>query len=221
VYLAVHAPASFWDLVPRLFGLRAAPWLSAVVLVSLAVALNTWFLAWVPNHTLALAMSWDRLLPRWMSGLDTRRGTPVRAIVAFSVGAAAVLLLYAKASVWQLVLHATLVSLVTFAVTCLAAALFPFRRRELYRESTAAPYELLRVPLITVAGLVFVAFSAYLGNHYLAFGSLSGEVRPTGSLTFVAVVYGAATAMHVVFRRHRRGREGAGAEIYYREADGS
>jgi len=165
-------------------------------------------------------MSWDRLLPRWMSALDARRGTPVRAILVFSAGAGAVVLLYATASVWQLVLHATLVNLVTFAVTCLAATLFPFRRRELYRESTAAPYEFLRVPLITVAGLVFVAFSAYLGIHYLAFGGPSGEVRLTDSLTFVAVVYGAATALYLVFRRHRHGHEGAGAELYYRETDG-
>ena len=68
VYLALHDPVSFWRLLPRLFGLPAAPWLSYVGLTCLAVAVNAWFWAWVPNHTLAasrvmLAMSWDRLSP--------------------------------------------------------------------------------------------------------------------------------------------------------------
>jgi APA family basic amino acid/polyamine antiporter len=225
VYLALNDPASFWQLMPRLFGLPAAPWLSAVILVSLAIAINTWFWAWVPNHTLAasrvmLSMSWDRLLPRWMSVLHPRNGTPVRAILVFSAVSAAVVLLYSGVSVWQLALHSTLVNLVTFTVTCLAAALFPFLHREQYRESTAAPFEVLRVPLVSIAGLVFVAFAVYLGRRYLAFGGPSGDIRLVDTLAFLAAVYGAAAVLYVVFRRYRRRHEGADAEVYYREVDG-
>ena len=49
-YLALHDPRSFWILAPRLFGLRAAPWLSAVILVVLACGLNIWFWLWAPTH---------------------------------------------------------------------------------------------------------------------------------------------------------------------------
>lgn len=226
VYLALNDPASFWELMPRLFGLPAAPWLSVVIIVSLAVAINTWFWAWVPNHTLAasrvmLAMSWDRLLPRWMSDLHRRNGTPVKAILVFSGVSCLVVLLYANASVWQLVLHGTVVNLITFAVTCLAAALFPFLRREQYRESTAAPYEFLRVPLISVAGAVFLGFAVYLMRRYLSFGGPSGELQLRDTLLFLLVLYGLALALYLLFRRYRRRHEGADAEVYYREVGGT
>ncbi len=224
VYLALNDPDSFWQLMPRLFGLPGAPWLSVVVLGSLAIAINAWFWAWVPNHTLAasrvmLSMSWDHLLPRWMSVLHPRNGTPVRAILAFSAVSAAAVLLYMGVSVWQLAVQATLVNLITFAVTCLAAVLFPFLHREQYRESTAAPFELLRVPVISLAGLLFVCFAGYLGWLYLTTGGPSRGLRLADTLVFIAAVYGAAAALYVVLRRYRHRHEGGDAEIYYREAE--
>ncbi len=156
----------------------------------LAIAVNAWFWAWVPNHTLAasrvmLAMSWDRLLPRWFSRLHPRNGTPVRAVAVFSALAVIVVIAYSGLGVWRLVLHGTLVSLISFAVTCLAAALFPYLHREQYRASTASPYEFLRVPLLSVAGAAFCAFAVFLVSLYVEYGGPSGELRLWDSLAFV------------------------------------
>jgi amino acid transporter len=223
VYLALHDPASFWQLAPRLFGLPAAPWLSAVILVSIAVAVNTWFWGWVPNHTLAasrvmLSMSWDRLLPRWLSGLHRRNGTPVRAIAVFSILCCVVVLLYSRLGVWLLALHGTLVNLIAFSFTCLAAGLFPFLRRELYRDSTAGPYEMARVPVISVGAFVFLGFAGFLLTRYIEFGGPSGELHLSDSLIFVVAIYGATVAIYLLFRFWRRRREGADLDVYYREA---
>lgn len=222
VYLALHDPASFWRLLPRLFGLPTAPWLSYVGLTCLGVAINAWFWAWVPNHTLAasrvmLAMSWDRLLPHWFARLHPRDGTPVRAIAVFSGLACVVVVAYSSLGVWRLVLHGTLISLISFAVTCLAAALFPFLRREHYRDSTAAPYELLRVPLLSIAGLTFCAFAVFLVGRYVEYAGPSGELGLSDSVAFVVPLYTLAAILYVGSRRYRRSHEGIDIELYYRE----
>jgi amino acid transporter len=222
VYLALADPASFWQLAPRLFGLPNVPWLGPIILICLAVAVNTWFWTWIPNHALAasrvmLAMSWDRLLPRWLSHLHPRFGTPVNAVLVFSCVCSVAVLLYAFRGVWRLAIHGTLVNLMAFTVTCAAAALFPFLRRELYRESTAGPFEVFRIPVITVAALAFVAFSAFLLTRYLAFsGSLGLESWET--ILTIASMCGVSLALHLLFRRYRHRHEGADLEIVYREA---
>jgi basic amino acid/polyamine antiporter, APA family len=222
VYLALHDPAAFWYLLPRLFGLPQAPWLSYVGLICLTVAVNAWFWAWVPNHTLAasrvvLAMSWDRILPRWFARLHHTNGTPVRAVLAFSALALVAVIAYSTLGVWRLVLHGTLVSLISFAVTCLAAALFPYLRREQYRASTASAYEFLRVPVISVAGLAFCTFAVFLVALYLEYGGPSGELRLVNTLTFIVPLYALVTVLYAVSRSYHRSHEGVDIEVYYRE----
>lgn len=221
IYLALHDPASFWVLAPRLLSITSAPWLGTIILFSLAVAVNTWFWIWVPNHTLAasrvlLAMSWDRLLPRWLGDLRPN-GVPGKAILTFSLACSVLVLLYSNLGVWRLALHATLVNLLAFAVTCIAAALFPYTRRELYRDSTAAPFEVAGVPVITLAAVCFVAFAGFLAWRYvtadvLALGTSIGE-----TLLSLAALYGASTVAYVTFRYYRRRREEADVEVFFRE----
>jgi APA family basic amino acid/polyamine antiporter len=221
IYLALHDPTSFWVLAPRLLSITSAPWLGPIILFSLAVAVNTWFWIWVPNHTLAasrvlLAMSWDRLLPRWFSDLQPN-GVPGKAIVAFSLACSVLVLLYSSLGVWRLALHATLVNLLAFAVTCVAAALFPYVRRELYRDSTAAPFEVIGVPVITLAATCFVAFAGLLAWLYVTTDVLALGTSPGETLLSLAALYGASTVLYVAFRFHRRRSGEADVELYYRE----
>lgn len=222
VYLALHDPSSFWTLLPRLFGLPAAPWLSYVGLVCLGLAVNAWFWAWVPNHTVAasrvmLSMSWDHRLPAWLSRLHRRNGTPVRAILVFSALSTAVILAYSGLGVWRVALHATLVNLVMFSVTCLAAALFPFLHRERYRASTAAPYEILRVPLLTALAVAFLGFAGYLLTRYAGYTGPTGELSVRETILFLVSLYGLVFCGYVLAGRYRRTREGADIEVFYRE----
>jgi amino acid transporter len=221
-YLALHDPSAFWVLAPRLLTLQSAPWLGTIILFSLAVTVNTWFWMWVPNHTLAasrvlLAMSWDRVLPRWLSDLRRSNGAPAKAILVFSAACCVLVLLYSDLGVWRLALHATLVNLIAFGVTCAAAALFPWTHRELYRDSTAAPFEIARVPVIVPAGMSFVAFAGFLVWRYVTTDVLTLGVSVSETLLFLAGLYGAAAVVYLIFRRQRRRREGADVEVYYRE----
>ena len=118
---------------------------------------------------------------------------------------------------WRLVLHGTLVSLISFAVTCLAAALFPFVRREEYRASTAAPYEVLRVPLLSIAGFAFCGFAAFLVTRYVEYAGPTGELGRPDSVAFLVPLYLLAALLYVVSRGYRRSHEGVDIEVHYRE----
>jgi amino acid transporter len=225
-YLGLHDPRSFWVLAPRLFSLPAASWFPWLMLSSLAVAINTWLWIWVPSHSLAasrvmLAMTWDHLLPQWVGKLDAKSEAPSRAIGIFSVVCVFFVIAYAYLGLWNLAVHVTLVCLITFSVTCVAAAAFPFARRELYRESTSAPYQLLRVPLITVAGVAFVGFAAFLAWRYLSFGlpmraGTAVTMSTASTLAILGVIYGCALGLHVLFSTYRRSHEGTDVEVFYR-----
>lgn len=221
-YLALHDPQSFWVLAPRLFGLRAAPWLSVVILVFLAAGLNIWFWLWVPTHALAasrvmLAMSWDRLLPRWFSRLDPRYGTPVRCVAVFSAACLLAVPAAALLGPVRLAVDGALVHLATFSVTCVAALLFPFLRRERYRESTAAPLELAGVPLISLAALGFLVFSVPLMWAYFRLEVSVGGPAPVDTLLVVGVPYLASLGLYLFFRTYRRRSEGADVDLYFRD----
>ncbi len=220
-HLAMKDPASFWVLAPRLFATNQSPWLGIVTLASLAVLINVWFWLWAPNHVLAasrvlLAMCWDRILPAWLGRLDPRTGAPRRAIAVFSAISLVACLLALAGGMSRLAIIATVLSLATFAITCLAAGLLPFRARELYRESPASRLELLHLPLITVAAALFVGFAFVLVWQYLRLGLQVQAQLPWTTTVTVAGIFMACLVLTLVLSRRRR-LGGAQVRVFYRQ----
>lgn len=199
-------------------------WPAGVIALCLVVLFNAWFWMWVPDITLAasrvmLAMSTDRALPRWLGDTARRNGAPVKAVLVFAAGCLVPAFLFAYTDVWRLTLAVTLLNVVAFAVTCAAAAAMPFMRRELYRESTAAPYEVLHLPLVTLCGAAFVAFTAFLVWRFAVDDALALGGGWQSRFIFVVALYLGSLALLYGFRRYRRRREGAEIEIMYRRVD--
>jgi amino acid transporter len=189
-----------------------------------AVLFNAWFWMWAPDITLAasrvlLAMSADRLLPRWMGEIGAGGGAPIKAVALFSAVCVVTSALYAYAGLWRLTLDAALLNVIAFAVTCAAGALFPWTKRELYRQSTAARYEVLGIPLITVLGFTFLAFTGFLAWRFAIDRSLALGADVSLSVAFVGAQYLFSLALYVGFRGYRRRREGAELEVFYTLAD--
>lgn len=195
-------------------------WTNGLVMVIVAVLFNAWFWMWAPDITLAasrvlLAMSSDRLLPHRIGAIEPRSKAPVNAILLFSllcVGAAA---LYAYTDFWLLTLDAALLNILAFGVTCGAAAAFPYTKRELFRESTAARYEIMGVPVITVAGGVFLLFTGFVLSRFLVDDALGVNVPV--SLAYVGGLYAGSLLLHYGYLWHRRHREGIDVEVIYRD----
>ena len=108
-----------------------------------------------------------------------------------------------------------MIDIVAFAVTCGIAAAFPFTKRELYRESSASPYEVLGIPLISLAGATFVAFALFVVGRYFADPGLALGIGPYFSHVLVGLLYAVSLGLYLARRRYRRAREGAEVELLY------
>jgi amino acid transporter len=195
-----------------------------VFAVVVAIFFNALFWMNAPNCTLAasrvlMAMSSDRILPRWVGHLHSTTRAPVKAITLFSVLCLAPCVIYAFTSYWRLTLNTVaLVNIVAFAVTCATGAAFPYMRPELYRESAASRHEVLRIPVITLAGAAFVFFTMWVVARYaLDFGlSLGlGLVLPIAT-TFV--LYAVSLGVYLVSGLYRRARAGTELEVWFTES---
>ena len=192
--------------------------------VLVAVFFNTLFWMNAPNCTLAasrvlMAMSSDRVLPRWVGDLHRSTKAPVKAITLFSVMCVAPCAIYAFTSYWRLTLNTVaLVNILAFATTCAVGAAFPFVRRELYRESAASRYELLGVPVITIAGVTFLLFTAWVVVRYTVDFGLSLGLGLAVPIVTTLVLYAASFGVYLVSGLYRRARAGTELEVWYTES---
>ncbi|MHB8867220.1 MAG: amino acid permease [Thermoleophilia bacterium] len=196
----------------------------------LAILFNSLFWMYAPNATLAasrvmLAMSTDRVLPRWVGVLHFRTKAPVNAIASFSLLCLVPSVVFAFSNQWSLPLATVaIVNSVAFALTCAAGAAFPYVQREHYRESIAARYEVLGMPLITVCGAAFAASSAFL--VFLDWLTWKQVVEPfLGVAHGVMVLAGLSLALYagslvayIGFSAWRRSHESVELELWYTDA---
>jgi amino acid transporter len=179
-----------------------------VFVVSLA-----WLVMWFPNVTLActrvaLAMSFDGVLPAKVGSVDRRTHAPVNAILLIFAGylvMCALYLLYKDVVAYTSAF--ILLSLVTFTVTVVAGAIFPFRRKSLFAASPpGVQRRIAGIPTITLAAIPFTIFSAWLIYRCLVDDRLGANTTEAllcmGGLYVVGIViYGVAWAA----RRQRSG----------------
>lgn len=186
-----------------------------------ALMFNALFWMNAPNCTLAasrvlMAMSSDRVLPRWVGHLHSTTKAPIKAITLFSVMCLPPCTIYAFTGYWRLTLNTVaLVNIIAFAMTCAAGAAFPFVRRELYRESTAAPHEILGIPAITLAGSIFVLFTAGVVWRYAVDPGLSLGLGLAVPFLTALGLYAASFALYVTSRVYRRTRQGTELEVWF------
>lgn len=193
-----------------------------LALITVAILYNAWFWMWAPDITLGasrvlLAMSSDRLLPDWVGHIGPRSKAPVKAIAFFSGMCVVAASLYSYTDFWRLTLDAAVLNVLAFGVTCGAGAAFPFTKRELYRESTAAQYEIFGIPVITLAGSLFLAFTGFVIWRFLVDDALALGVSVPISLLYVMFLYLCSLVLYLGFRRYRRTREGLDIEVVYRD----
>jgi APA family basic amino acid/polyamine antiporter len=197
--------------------------LSGNSLLAVIIALGNlaWFLALMPIFVTMFvrslfAWSFDRLAPSALSEVSPRRNVPVKAtLLILALGELGVVLWTYRPGIFSMqVAFYAATFFFTFAVTALAAALFPYRRRELYQSSPIAQYTVAGIPLITVAGaiaVVFCLFVAYVNLTQAALGvsDIKQRIMPVAIFVLGLVVYFVARAV--------RRSQGLNVELVYRE----
>jgi APA family basic amino acid/polyamine antiporter len=146
-----------------------------------------------------VAMSFDRLLPEWISRVSERFRTPVNAHVVYFVASIPVIWLYNTFSygdsTWtSLTLGVTFACGYVFVATALAGAILPFRAKAAYEASPGSKYTIGGVPLVTVIGLLGAAAGVvflylFLTNDQLGLTSQLAYTVVGGVLLFSAAWY--------------------------------
>ena len=209
--------------VPFFWWADGSSW-ARLLAVIVALFFNALFWMNAPNPTLAasrvlMAMSSDRILPRWVGHLHATTKAPVKAITLFSVMCVPPCLAYAFTPYWRLTLNTVaLVNILAFAVTCATGAVFPFVRRELYRESAASRHEFLGVPVITLAGAVFVFFTVWIVARYTVDFGLSLGLGLVVPIVTTLVLYATSFGVYLVSGLYRRVRAGTELEVWFTES---
>jgi APA family basic amino acid/polyamine antiporter len=150
-----------------------------------------------------VAMSFDRLLPEYVSRVSERLHTPVNAHIVYFLASIPVILLYNTFAygegegevTWaSLTLGVTFACGYVFVATALAGALLPYRAKAAYEASPGAAYKIGGIPAVTVVGLLGAAFGVvflflFLTNDQLGLTSQLAYTVVGGVLLFAAAWY--------------------------------
>lgn len=133
------------------------------------------------------AWSFDRILPSKVADVNERTHSPIiaNAIILVVSVAFMAFVVYGPSAFLTMVYTAGAAEILTFIVVAVAAAIFPWRRRELYRGSPAER-SWFGAPAITVVGVLAIAIDIYFLVPLLTNDTLGANATP-GIVAMVVV----------------------------------
>jgi len=171
------------------------------------------------------------LLPEKMAEVDPRTRAPLWAMLAMVIPGLIVSALYVynvtigDVGFQSLTLTSTMVIAVTYLGTTIGAILLPYIKKDLYEASPIAKYKVAGIPLLTVAGILFGLFLAYLLFQWLldpnALYGIGFSINPDGlqnpwSFVFIGGMYVLAIVLYFGFKTYRK-RQGIDVDNVYKE----
>lgn len=224
----VQAGGAWWNYawgytdVPPAFPVWPYPALLAAFLTTnkliqfLVVALmSLWWFGWsgtvfLSSTRVIFAAAFDRLLPESVAKVDERTGTPVNALLLMVIPSVVVAYMFAFniASFQTLTLCSTLVIAVTFLGTTISAVLLPYTKPDLYKASPIAKYNVLGLPMISVAGVIFGGFLIFLLYQWIIDpNALYGiGIKNTSSVWYMLGNYVLAAVIYFGFKSYRKSK---------------
>jgi basic amino acid/polyamine antiporter, APA family len=169
--------------------------------------LSLWFFGWVGTVFLSstrvvFAAAFDRVLPEAAAKVSGN-GVPWVAILLMLIPSIPISYFYAyNTDFYSWTLAATQVIAITFAGSAIAAAIFPWRRPDIYNASPIARYKVAGLPVITVAAVLFLGILGFA--LYEWFTNDLYAVNGRDSLLYMGSFYVLAIAIYVGSRVYRR-----------------
>src|SRR3990172_7416212 len=211
IYDPKNAPALAVPLWP--YPAMLATWLVNNRAFQLIVLLlmSLWFWGWsgtvfLSSTLVIFAAAFDRVLPEWAASVSPKSHVPTGALVLMVVPSIVVSYLYAyRPGFATLTLDATLVIAVTYLGSVFAATIFPWRRSQLYESSPIARYKVAGLPLISVAGVITIAFLLFNLWKWVTDATYGVNNRQSG--VYMLVLYALALVIYIIARvvRARQG----------------
>jgi amino acid transporter len=207
-YLGAVAPSSWPFPVAPFLNVFIAMLTNNVILnVIFAMGWMAWGIATTAILFLMLtrvlfAWSFDRLIPSFFASVNERFHTPIKATVLIIVLGEIFLYVFlqvAPAYAVYLTYGMTFTWVATaFLLVSIAAIVFPYKAKDLYRASTASRYEIAKIPLISVMGVISTAFMLTLIYFFLTVSSL-GVNSPSILMLWGATILVAALLYPAIF----------------------
>ena len=169
----------------------------------LTQAIQQSFNCFVGGTRILVAMSLDRVLPESLGKISRRfRGSPVNAILFLLIGAEVLaVVLWRVPNLENYALSTSFAATIYQSLTCLAAAVFPFRAKGLYQASPISKYKVGNIPLVTLCGawgflvgVVLITF--YLLEPNLGLASTAGLWGMIAVFVFAFIWFWVARAMN-------------------------
>jgi len=213
-------PVPIWP-YPVMF----AGWLvnNAAFQVILIALMGLWFFGWAGTLFLSstrviFAAAFDRVLPEWAANISAKRRVPYGSLILMIVPSLVVSLIWAYRPSFQgIFLWATGVIAITFLGTSIAAAIMPWRRKDIFESSPIARFKIAGIPVITITGLASAIFIVFMLAEW-SFNAAYGTAFSLNSASpiYFGVTYVVAIAIYVVARIVRK-RQGIDLTRIHRE----
>ncbi len=213
-------PVGIWP-----YPVMLAGWLvnSHLFQVLLIVVMGLWFFGWAGTLFLSstrviFAAAFDRVLPEWAANISAKRRVPYGSLILMIIPSLIVSAIWAYQPSFQgIFLWATGVIAITFLGTVVAAAIMPWRRKDIFENSPIARFRVAGIPVITITGVVSAIFLLFMLAEW-SFNAVYGTSFSlnASSPIYFAVTYLVAIAIYLVARVVRK-RQGIDLARIHRE----
>jgi amino acid transporter len=171
------------------------------------------FLAYLPWISRVLfAMSFDRMLPSWMSSVNQRFYTPVKAIIIVTIGSIISLVFWVSGYASTLV-NGTVITSFIWLIAGIACMVFPFTMKDVFNSS---PFnkKIGAIPIISIAGIAMIL--SWLVILWSALTNPALGVLSTPVYTFVTVLFVSGLAVYFGVRAYRKSH-GLNIDLIFKE----
>lgn len=159
------------------------------------------------------AFAWDRLFPGALADTSSRTATPVKAAIFLAVAVEVMLYLFTYTTAFSNLVFGAIAYWVLWIGVGLAAAVFPYRRPDLFASGRLSRRKILGIPLVTVAGVLLSVISV-VAIPFLFWHGASVLTLPVGIVLICFYVGG--PLVYLVVRRVRS-RQGIDLSKAYKE----
>ncbi|TMC40416.1 MAG: APC family permease [Chloroflexi bacterium] len=213
-------PVAIWPYPVMLAGWLVNSHLFQVLLIA---AMGLWFFGWAGTLFLSstrviFAAAFDRVLPEWAANISAKRRVPYGSLILMIVPSLVVSAIWAYQPSFQgIFLWATGVIAITFLGTVVAAAIMPWRRKDIFENSPIARFRVAGIPVITITGVVSAIFLVFMLAEW-SFNAVYGTSFSLNSASpiYFGLTYLAAIVIYLVARTVRK-RQGIDLSRIHRE----
>lgn len=189
-----------------------------IILISLGFIVGSFgigYAVFINSSRVMMGMSLDGALPKFFSDVSPRYHTPVKAITLWSAIALGVAALFAYRPSAQLtvLIGGVVTSALVVGVTCLAAAFFPTRAREIFMSATRAGNGMLGSSALVAAGALGAGITAALIYVALTFDELG--LTSSDSRVVIIGAFVSGILFYIGWRLYKRS-QGVDTTLAYR-----